>query len=277
MKVASFTQTYGNERILELLLLQYDIIGNTFRNKCDNIIFSFHNCSNEFIIKGKSILKTLYSSDKLIILEYNNISYLQTINKTLELIKNLKIEYVLQIQDDQHGINSNLNIKNINDINIVFEFIKKHKPLYLHIFGNEGDPKFNNITPLNIIKNEITENTEASNDITFYNYYTKEFKKHNIYSWNDGTYFGHIHFLINIFNIEGLPENVWDLEHALKYIFDNDSNNIHRWGTNKLFFKATNIHGRNINNKISIYDNLHRFFGELDEWANIKNIIKDNV
>ena len=127
MKVASFTQTYGNERILELLLLNYDIIGNTFRNKCDKIIFSFHNCSNDFLIKGKHILENLYSTEKLIILEYNNISYLQTIKNTLKTLKDMDIYYILQIQDDQHGINSNLNIQNLNDINIVFEFIKLYE------------------------------------------------------------------------------------------------------------------------------------------------------
>ena len=123
VKVASFTQTYGDKRILELLLLKYDTIGNTFRNKCDKIIFSFHNCPSEFIIKGKSILENLYSSDKLILLEYNNISYLETIKKTLENIKNMNIDYILQIQDDQHGINTKENIVQINNIDIVFNFI----------------------------------------------------------------------------------------------------------------------------------------------------------
>ena len=278
MKIASFTQTYGNDRILELLLLQYDIIGNIFRNKCDKIIFSFHNCPSNFIIKGKSILENIYSSDKLIILEYNNISYLETINKTLNMIKNMDIDYVLQIQDDQHGMNTNENIQNINDINIVFDFLIKYKPLFLHIFSNEGNPKFNNIKPLEIIRNgNENDDGNENNALEFYNYYTKEFKKHNIYSWNDGTYFGDINFLINIFNIKGLPENVWDLEHALKYIFDNEKNNINRWGTNKLFFKASNIHGRNINNKISIHENLHRFFGELEDWEEIQTLITNNT
>jgi len=188
----------------------------------------------------------------------------------------MNIDYILQIQDDQHGINSIQNIKNINNIDIIFNFINKNKPLFLHIFGNEGDPKFNNITPLNIIKNnEIHEYNETSNDLEFYNYNTKDFKQNNIYSWNDGTYFANIDFLINIFNIKGLPENVWDLEHSIKYIFDN--NNLNRWGTNKLFFKASNLHGRNINKTLSSYENLQRFFGELDEWENIKNIINNNI
>jgi hypothetical protein len=273
MRTASFTQTYGDQRILELLLLKYDIIGNTFRNKCDKIFFSFHNCPNEFIIKGKTILEKLYPSDKLIILEYNNISYLETIKKTLNNIKTMNIDYILQIQDDQFGINSKQNIDEINNINMVFNFINNKKPYFLHIFGNEGDPKFNNMKPLQIFTNESENN--STNDIEFYNYNTKDFAKNNIYSWNDGTYFANVDFLINIFNTKNLPENVWDLEHALKYIFDN--NNLNRIGTNKLFFKASNLHGRNINNKLNSHENLQNFFGELDDWENIKNIITNNI
>ena len=127
--------------------------------------------------------------------------------------------------------------------------------------------------PLQIFTNDSTNN--STNDIEFYNYNTKDFAKNNIYSWNDGTYFANVDFLINIFNTKNLPENVWDLEHALKYIFDNNS--LNRIGTNKLFFKASNLHGRNINNKINSHDNLQTFFGELDDWENIKNIITNNI
>ena len=133
ISTASFTQTYGDQRILELLLLKYDTIGNTFRNKCDKICFSFHNCPAEFIIKGKTILENLYPIDKLIFFEYNNISYLETIKKTLNNIKTMNIDYILQIQDDQFGINSKKNIDEINNINTVFSFINNKKP-YFYIF-----------------------------------------------------------------------------------------------------------------------------------------------
>jgi hypothetical protein len=76
MKISSFTQTYGDKRLTELYLLQYDTIGNYFRNKCDLIVFSFHNCPEHFIKIGKMILEKIYSKDKLLLLTYNNISYL---------------------------------------------------------------------------------------------------------------------------------------------------------------------------------------------------------
>ena len=41
--IISWTQTYGDKRILNMQLLEYDVIGNYLRNKCKYIIFSFHN------------------------------------------------------------------------------------------------------------------------------------------------------------------------------------------------------------------------------------------
>ena len=125
MLISSFTQTYGENRILELMLLKYDRIGNAFRNKCDLIIFSFHNCTEKFIEKGKKILEELYPLNKLIILIYNDISYLQSIRNTIRFLKEKEIFYILQIQDDQHGINSVANIDNIKNIDNIFTFISK--------------------------------------------------------------------------------------------------------------------------------------------------------
>ena len=120
MRVSSFTQTYGSDRMLELLLLQHDAIGNHFRNKCDVIVFSFHNCPDDFIAKGRRILAALYSPHKLVILEYNRISYTETIRHTLEKLKTMNVDYVLQIQDDQHGINGKEQLEHLDEIDKLF-------------------------------------------------------------------------------------------------------------------------------------------------------------
>jgi hypothetical protein len=261
MKISSFTQTYGDKRLTELYLLQYDTIGNYFRNKCDLIVFSFHNCPEHFIKVGKMILEKIYSKDKLLILTYNNISYLESIRNTIKTLKEKNIDYILQIQDDQHGINTKQNIENIEEINDMFSFIEKYNPELLHIFSDEGDKNINQLTPLD---EKMLGNT------SFYSYDTMQFKEKNIYAWNDGTYFGRIDLLEYLFNIN-LEHDVWRIELQLKYIFDN--NKFIRWGTNKVYFKASNLHGRNVNNTLSVEDNLKRFFGEIDEW----NIIKQKV
>lgn len=263
MKVASFTQTYGDKRILELLLLKYDVIGNEFRNKCDYIIFSFHNCSNYMIKKGSKVLTELYPKNKLILLTYNNISYLESIRRNVAFIKGKGVDYILQIQDDQHGINSIENVKQKTDINDAFIFLKEKKPDLLHIFCTEGNPVNNGIVPLEI--NEFG-NTK------FYCYDSRSFKEKNIYSWNDGTYFAKTDFLQKLFNMN-MPEDVWRIELTLKSLFDD--NKFLRWGCNKLYFRASNLHGRNVNSVMTVEENLGRFFGELEAWNEIKKVIAE--
>lgn len=262
MKIASFTQTYGDQRYLELQLLQYDKIGNAFRNKCDLIVFSFHNCPDSFVAKSTDLLKTIYPVSKLQILRYNDISYLQSIQQSIHYLNEKGIDYMLQIQDDQHGINTMENVHNIQYIDEVFECLETNQINYLHIFGNEGDKEYNHLKP----KSEITIGNTA-----FYRYDSRDFKQTNIYAWNDGTYFAKINFLQSLFHISNLPQDVWRLELALKYILE--QNEITRWGTNKLFFKASNLHGRNVNRKLTQEENLKRFFGELPEWEKVRELV----
>lgn len=261
MRTASFTQTYGDERMIELLLLQFDKIGNYIRNKCDIIIFSFHNCPDHFYNDAKTLLEKIYNNQKLLLLRYNNISYLQCVRNTINLLKTKNIDYILQIQDDQHGINSKKNIENIHEINDLFNFLFNYNKNYLHIFSDEGNKNVNKLSPLKEIKLQNTE---------FYCYDTREFKKKNIYSWNDGTYFIKLELMDKLFNCN-LSDNVWYIELQLKSLFDKYY--FERWGTNKTYFKASNIHGKNVNRNLSTKDNLKRFFGELDEWEVIEKLI----
>lgn len=265
MLVSSFTQTYGENRFLELMLLKYDVVGNAFRNKCDMIIFSFHNCSKEFVEAGTRIVTDIYPAEKLKILEYRNISYLETIRRTLDFLKEREFDYVLQIQDDQHGINSTETIHSLDDIDEMFSFLVKTKPALLNIFSNEGNPKYNGIKPLEKHKEINT---------TFYSYNTKEFQKKRLYAWNDGTYFARLDFLRGLFSMK-LPTDVWGIEFSLKYFFD--KNYLIRWGCDKLYFKASNLHGKNTNKLLTAEDNLKRFFGELDAWDEIKTLIPSKL
>ena len=73
-----------------------------FRNSCDYIVFSFHNCSCEKIDKSK-IIQEIYQSDKLIFLEYNNISYEHSILKSIEKMR--------------HNVYEEVNIETVSFIN----------------------------------------------------------------------------------------------------------------------------------------------------------------
>ena len=255
MKVASYTQTYGNQRLLELILLKYDTLGNHFRNKCDIIIFSFHNCSKNIIKMGIEILKKIYPEQKLQILIYNNISYLNSIQNSIKFLKSVNIDYILQIQDDQFGINSKENLKNIQIIDDVFNFLIEHKPQYFNIFGNKS---FRDLPPLQIIKKD---------NINFYSFDSRDFKKINAYSWNDGTYFVNLSFLDMLFNLNISNDDVWNIENTFNALFLNKK--YIRWGTDKYFFKAINIHGPNRNKKKSPIENVSDCFCDTEQWSNV--------
>ena len=261
--IASFTQTYGDKRILELMLLKYDIIGNYFRNKCDYIIFSFHNCPLTFIEKVKEILNNIYPSEKLVYLEYENITYYQCIENVSKLLKEKKITYMLQIQDDQHGMNTKENCKNVKEIDHLFSFLYDYKPNYLHIYYKEGDKGYNKIVPL--------QETQIHNTC-FYQYHTNEFNKVELWGWNDGTYFIDTDFFIEVLSVIDKKEQcVWWVEWNLRILFDKIP--YLRWGMNQCYFKTSNLHGRNTS-KNSPVENLKQMFGELSEWEEIEPIIQ---
>lgn len=262
--IISWTQTYGSERILNIQLLKYDMIGNYLRNKCKYIIFSFHNCPDYIYEESTKILKKIYNEDKLILIQFNNCSYLECYKNIIIKSKQLNCTDICQIQDDQHGINSNENINNLKDLDDIIETYKINNNIeYLHIFGEEAKPK-TNLIPIDTIK---------INNVEIYKYDSRDFKKSDIYSWNDGTYIININFIESLLFIQNIPSDVWQIEMLLKYIFDN--NKIFRYGTNKVLFKASNLFGRNINNRISQEENLFRFFGETKYWnSHIKNLIK---
>ena len=80
------------------------MLGNYFRNKCDLIIFSFHNCRDSFIKKGRRILEKLYPKKKLVIFEYSKTTYLESIRRTIQYLKEKGVIYILQIQDDHRAV-----------------------------------------------------------------------------------------------------------------------------------------------------------------------------
>jgi len=263
--IVSWTQTYGSNRLINLQLLEYDVIGNYLRNKCKYIIFSFHNCPDYIYQKSIEILKKLYNEDKLILIQFNNCSYLQCYRNIIIKCKELNCTDICQIQDDQHGINSNENINNLKNLDDIIQTYKINNNIeYLHIFGEQSKPR-PNLIPIDTIK---------INNVEIYKYDTRDFKKCNIYAWNDGTYIININIIEELLFIKNIPSDVWRIELLFKNIFDNMQ--FYRYGTNKVLFKASNLFGKNINKKVSPEKNLFRFFGETKYWnSHIKNMIKE--
>ena len=260
--ILSWTQTYGNERLLNIKILQYDTLGIHIRNQCSYIIFSFHNVGDVIFKQCEEILKKIFCKEKLIILEFKNISYLQCYKNIVKKTRELKCTDILQIQDDQHGINSVKNINHLENINIILDEYKNNEKMqYLHLFEDENLPK-TRLQPVEV---------KINNDINFYKYDSRDYKKINVYSWNDGVYIINLQLLEKLILNNNIPNDVWSMELYLKNLLDN--NMIYRWGTQKVLFGVSNLYGRNITKNLSVHDNLFRYFGETNFWEDIKKII----
>jgi hypothetical protein len=259
MTIASFTQTYGTSRISEIELLKHDKVGNEFRNKCDKIIFAFHNCPKNIIDNSIKILEMLYPVDKLKILIYNNISYRDTLLKTIDFFKINNIEYMLLIQDDQFGINNEYNLENLKNVDSIFQFINCRKPYYFNILLNHGDKNINKVNTIEEIKIDNVE---------FYNYRTNTFNY--VYSYNDGTHFITIDFLENLL-LKCSSSDVWNLENERNNLFK--MNSYERWGMNKVMFNHLSIHGKNIMDRKDISNEIDSIFSGIQDWNKTKEYI----
>jgi len=259
MTIASYTQTYGSNRNSEIELLKYDIIGNKFRNKCDIIIFAFHNCPSNIIDKALAIINSLYPKDKLRILSYNNISYRDTLLETISFLKKNTIEYMLLIQDDQFGINDEYNLNHLENIDTIFKFIDTRKPYYFNMLSNHGDKNINKINTIEEIKID---------DVNFYNYRTNTFTY--VYSYNDGTHFITTNFLEQLLLICNSAD-VWNLENERNQLFL--INSFERWGMNKVMFNHLPIHGEHKMDRKDISNEIDYFFSGIKDWNKNKEYI----
>jgi len=85
--ICSFTQTYSNNRQELFDFHNKDTTDIYFRNKLDKNYYAFHNSDNEYTSK---ILNTNYFKQikNLNIIKYSDISYTESLYKTLQMLKN---------------------------------------------------------------------------------------------------------------------------------------------------------------------------------------------
>jgi hypothetical protein len=81
-KICTFTQTYSNDREELFKFHNNDLSDIYFRNQFDLNIYSFHNCSTEYVDK---LLQYEYFQKikNLKIFRYNDISYTDSFEKSL--------------------------------------------------------------------------------------------------------------------------------------------------------------------------------------------------
>jgi hypothetical protein len=243
-KIGCISQTYGNNRIQEIKCITFDDVGGALRDLLDEISFTFHNSSSEIVNEGRSILKQRFPTCNIRVI--NNVSYRDSIIQQLQSMKNNGLTDFALLQDDHHGINRPENIEIAKSI---VEFYRSRSDIkFLHFYYKEGFPS----------ENRVPKETVGFKGIKFHKYDSRDFKKDDMYSYNDGVFLMSIDMMLNIMSMPGIPEDVWGMEIWLKWLFDN--NDIDRWGVSKEVFAGMYVHGRNTS-KDSIEDQIRPLFG----------------
>jgi hypothetical protein len=226
--ICSFTQTYSNNRYELFEYHNKDETDINFRNKLDKNYYIFHNSTDKYT---RNICEQKYFKkiNNLDIISYNNITYTQTLFKTLIKCKNEGVKYLFFLQDD---VFSQVNDSIIDELLI---FIKN-----------------NSFDMLNIEAIDI--NTDASiiyshNNLIIYNTTSDDFTNKKIWAFDDGPYVANIDFLINVLydKIYFTKNDIWNAEN---YLNDKITNNkIQRLSCNICIFKRFGIVGPNAWNR----------------------------
>jgi hypothetical protein len=107
------------------------------RNKCDKIIYSFHNCSKETRQKGREYMSKIYDKNKLIFFEYNDMDYLTSIRKTMKYLKKNDFTDILFMNDDEYFLNNDYNLNNLYLLDILFDYYIKNNITWFSLYGQE--------------------------------------------------------------------------------------------------------------------------------------------
>lgn len=239
--ICSFTQTYSNDRNELFTYHNKDNIDIQFRNKLDKNYYIFHNSSENYIkdICGQNYLKKINNIE---IIKYNNISYTESLYKTLNKCKNDGVKYLFFLQDD---VFSQIDV-NDDIINELLIFIKN-----------------NNFDMLNIEKNDIDiakTIVYSNNNIKIYDTTSDDFENKKLWCFDDGPYVANIDFLLNKIydNIYFSKNDIWTAENYLMNKIK--KNKIQRLSCNISIFKRMGILGPNAWNREEEIKLLNKMF-----------------
>ncbi len=264
---ASFTQTYGNERSLEIKLLKYDHIGRYMRDKCKYIVFSFRDCSESSRKNSIKFLEEIFPKEKLVFIVNNSVTYKESLLGSFRKIKSLGVTDIVLMQDDMYGLNNLINKDYQEIIDSIFSGYNSLQLKWLHLHRSET---------LNPDKFSLEE--VKIGRIKFYKYCTKDFKKYtNLYSWDDGTFIADIEFLLELYlNIGTYVSNSpWLTEYLIKQLMDKYK--FARYGINEHLFDSALIHGRHTVASEYLSNHLFQFFPNDSNKSEFVSLIKKSL
>lgn len=232
--IASFTQTYGNERDLHYRDVLYEGYAKDsrlieFKNMLDVNFHSFHNCDQRLIDKYKSLNKV----KKTVYLEFGEIPYGETIRELLRQLDILGVTHLFFTQDDSFsGPGTGV------DLTEFLNYVKRFKDNFM--VNLAVDPDYLNHPDLPTDKHET---------FTVYHSNTKDFARACKFAMDDSPYIATMDIVHRIYDDYYLNDRrtIWRIEenmadHCASYA-------IPRYVLDKITFKNYNIIGFNLGGK----------------------------
>lgn len=223
-KICVFSQTYSNDRDELFKYHCKDQSDINFRNQFDLNLYSFHNCSDEYV---NNLLKCDFFQKikNLKVFRQNNVSYTDSFKEALRFIYKNDFDYMIFLQDDSLT-------KNDIDQKLV-DFIKNEKFDMLNLELTPEDLK------------TTSEIIYRSGDFEVYNTTSEDFVKRGWYAFDDGGYAANVKFILtDLYNQEYLSKgDIWNAETYLNSKVQNKP--IQRLTTSNNFYWRYNILGRN--------------------------------
>lgn len=238
-KICVFTQTYSDNRAELFHYHNKDESDINFRNQFDATLYSFHNSSDIYV---NSLLDSSYFKQlkNLKIARYNNISYTESFQHTLDWVVKNNYDYFVFLQDDC------LTAQNI-DLDLI-NFIKNEQFDMLNLETTPND--------LNVFKNYIySKNTFGVTDTK-----SSDFVNRGWYAFDDGAYVAKVDFLVSALYDKAYfdQSDVWSGEIYLEQKIKTTP--IQRFTTNKNYYSRYNILGRNAWDRINLLTKLKTRF-----------------
>lgn len=232
--IASFTQTYGNERDLHYRDVLYEGYAKDsrmieFKNMMDVNFHSFHNCDQRLINKYKSLNKV----KKTIYLEHGEITYGDTIRELLRQLDILGVTHLFFTQDDSFsGPDRTI------DLSELLEYVK----------GFDKNFMMNLAVDLEYL-NHIKLPTIKHKTFTVHHSNTKDFARACKFAMDDSPYIATMDIVHRIYGEYYLSDKrtIWRIEenmadHCASFA-------IPRYILDKITFKNYNIIGFNLAGK----------------------------
>jgi len=229
--IASFVQTYGNERIEGERSHLYRAQANDkrmieFKNMMDVNIFSFHDNHRSEIEQYRSLNRV----DRSIYLEHYDVTYTDTIREMLRQLEILGVTHLFWTQDDSFSAeNENLDFQELLD------YVKSFKENFM--INLAVDPEY---------LNHLQLPSDKLNTFTAYHSNTRDFSRAGKFAMDDSPYIATMDIVKKIYGDYYLDDQrtIWRVEENMAEHCA--SWKIPRFIPDKELFRNYNIIGRNL-------------------------------